>query len=454
MRSLLRLVGRLDGSAVEALAARIRESAVASDELVPSAIERLGDADLSTRLALVQFLGILGVEAAVLPILRAGRDEALSQVGLGALESLGEAAVRRIDEAWPDLDSTSRRDACVFLGRSRIGRGVERLLGALEDPSPELRLAAAAAVGQRRLSEALPLLVRRLRAASVEEDFEGQEEVDAMAAALIGVAKPGPGVASAATDEAIGLLEGCLDGSVENVRLSVARVVGRIGRREDAQMVTFLLKDPSARVRRAAVDALAHLEPGSVAEPLRLALADESADVRIAAAAALGASQNAEVIEDLERLAEDEDARVRAAAVRAVGLRFGAAADEELARAARAVLDAALGDDAAVALAAVAALFELGGDVGARVSAALSRPEPEVLREAIRCVGAHGDEEALAGLLPLVSHPDWSVRAEAIQTLADRGAARALPAILRRLETEQDEFVRGVILRGLQRLEG
>jgi hypothetical protein len=31
---------------------------------------------------------------------------------------------------------------------------------------------------------------------------------------------------------------------------------------------------------------------------------------------------------------------------------------------------------------------------------------------------------------------------------------RAVPPILRRLETEQDEFVRDVILRALKRLEG
>ena len=60
-------------------------------------------------------------------------------------------------------------------------------------------------------------------------------------------------------------------------------------RSEDTQLVTFLLKDPSALVRRAAVDALARLEPGTAAEPLRLALADEAATVRIAAAVALGA---------------------------------------------------------------------------------------------------------------------------------------------------------------------
>jgi HEAT repeat protein len=46
------------------------------------------------------------------------------------------------------------------------------------------------------------------------------------------------------------------------------------------------------------------------------------------------------------------------------------------------------------------------------------------------------------------------VRAEVISTLAERGVASAVPAILRRLESEQDEFVREASLRALARLEG
>jgi HEAT repeat protein len=53
----------------------------------------------------------------------------------------------------------------------------------------------------------------------------------------------------------------------------------------------------------------------------------------------------------------------------------------------------------------------------------------------------------------VVSHPEWSVRAEAIQVLAERGVVRAVPVILRRLETEQDEFVRDAMLRALEKLE-
>ena len=103
------------------------------------------------------------------------------------------------------------------------------------------------------------------------------------------------------------------------------------------------------------------------------------------------------------------------------------------------LLDAALRDDAMVALAAVSALREMGGPEAARAAAVLERAEPELVQEAIGCI---------------VSHSDWSVRAEAIRTLAERGVARAVPAILRRLETEHDAFVRGEILRALERLEG
>ena len=50
--------------------------------------------------------------------------------------------------------------------------------------------------------------------------------------------------------------------------------------------------------------------------------------------------------------------------------------------------------------------------------------------------GAFG---VLAELLPLISHADWSVRAEAICALAERRVVRAAPAILGLLDGERDE---------------
>lgn len=96
----------------------------------------------------------------------------------------------------------------------------------------------------------------------------------------------------------------------------------------------------------------------------------------------------------------------------------------------------------------------IGGPIAAKTAqTVLDRDEPELVQAAVVCIGAHGDADDLAELIPLVSHEGWSVRAEAIQTLADRRVLRAVPSILRRLETEQDAFVRDTILRSLRQLE-
>jgi HEAT repeat protein len=455
MRSLLRLLSRVDDARAERLLEQIREAAAASPSVIEGAIDRLADADLSTQLVLIQFLGLLRVQEAAVPMLLAGRDEALAEVALATLEDMGGLAQRAVAAAWPQLDTQARRDACVLFGRTGGEPGAARLLAALEDAESELRIAAARAIGRCRLAEGLALLVHRFHSVAAEADFDSEEEVLALTEALIAVAEPRPGGDERVTEQAIELLRSHLEGAVETARLAIAKVLGCIGRREDTQLVTFLLKDPSALVRRAAVDALARLEPGTAAEPLRLALADEAATVRIAAAVALGSSASDVVIEDLRRLAEDDDPRVRAAAVGALGRRFGNAEDEARRSATLLVLEEALTDEALVALAAVEALSEIGGDEAAGpVVALLARSEPELVREAVTCIGRHGRPEALEMLVPLVSHADWSVRAEAIQALADRGVARAVPPILRRLETEQDDFVRDVILRGLKKLEG
>jgi HEAT repeat protein len=175
--------------------------------------------------------------------------------------------------------------------------------------------------------------------------------------------------------------------------------------------------------------------------------------VRLAAVVALGASEDESVIDDLTPLAEDPDPWVRGAAVRAVGIRFGTSGLGEHRRKALQMLDRALGDEVLVALGAVEALTEIGGAEAMRVTALFERAEPELLMEAVTCLERHASRDALDVLLPLVCHPAWSVRAEAIRVLGARGVVRAAPSILGRLDSEQDEFVREVVLRALERLD-
>ncbi|NNL66329.1 MAG: HEAT repeat domain-containing protein, partial [Myxococcales bacterium] len=120
-----------------------------------------------------------------------------------------------------------------------------------------------------------------------------------------------------------------------------------------------------------------------------------------------------------------------------------------------ALLAGSLSDEGAVIMAAVESLAAIGGESAARVCVPLlGGPDPELVLAALDCIGKHGDADAVNGMLPLVSHPHWSVRAESIAMLSERGVLKAVPAILRRLETEQDDFVRDAILRALKRLEG
>jgi HEAT repeat protein len=457
--ALLRWVARSDSTQAEQLAGRIREAVASAPEILPDALERLSSADLQTRLTLVQFLGLLKQPDSVIPILRAGDDEALVELVLSTLESFGHVVADVLEEAWESLETDSRRLCCDLLGRVGGDAAQTRLITTLLDPDAELRVAAARALGRRGRASALPTLVRRLEAAVIENEEEVEEgEVDAITEAIVAIAGTQNASQSGVIDQAIELLSCRREGAEERFRLVVARTMGQIGRPEDSAAVGFMLSDPSASVRRAAVEALARLARGEVPEPLRMALADEDPVVRIAAASALGGSDDPHVIEDLASLAGDEDAHVRAAAMRSLGR--GAATvrnrdpESEWISKAFIVLSTALEDTGPVAMAALEALTALGSPEAAQLAIrVLASEDPELVKAAVGCIRAHGTAEALRELFPLISHEHWMVRAEVVQTLADRGLQQAVPAILRWLDKEQDDFVRDAIFRALKRLE-
>jgi HEAT repeat protein len=458
--ALVRWVARSDPAEAERLADRIREAVASAPEILPDALQRLSSAGLQTQLTLVQFLGLLERPDTAVALLLAGSDEALTEVVLSTLEGFGTVLEGILDEAWESLESDSRCLVCDLLGR--VGRDVAqaRLISTLPDPDVQLRIAAARALGQHGRGSSLPELVRRLEAAVVEDEDAEDGEVEAITEAIVTIAGVRTAAQSEVIDQAIELLDCRREGAGERFRLAAARIMGHIGRPEDAASVAFMLSDPSAAVRRAAVEALARVARGKVPEPLRMALADEAPVVRIAAALALGASDDPRAVDDLANLASDEDAHVRAAAMRALGRSAATGRDREPEPESEAVsrafvvLSTALEDKGSVAMAALEALTALGGPEAAQVAAPmLDNGDPELVKAAVACVRAHGDADALRGLFPLISHDHWLVRFEATQALADRRVERAVPAMLRWLEKEQDGFVRDALLNALKRLE-
>jgi HEAT repeat protein len=251
----------------------------------------------------------------------------------------------------------------------------------------------------------------------------------------------------------IEVLSSRLAGAPEPVRLAIAKVLARLGRPEDEDIIGYLLKDESPSVRRAAVSALSRFEFGQTRDALRLALADEATVVRIEAAKVIGVSGNSEAIDELRRLSTDNDSRVVAVAIRALGNLYQEGWPE--AGEIFDLIEQALGEGPTIALAGIDALREIGGErAGALARGALDRSEPDVVRAAVACLGAHAVETDLIEIIPLVGHSDWSVRAEIAEVLSVRRILKGLPALLRRLEVEDDEFVRQVMLSSISRLEG
>ena len=451
MRSLLRMLSRRDGQEFDSLANQIREAARSGSQPIESAIARLPDADLSTRLVIVQFLGLVGTPEGVVAILEAGADEAISEVAMATLVQMGEVSEDAIDSAWDDLSDPLRRDACRLLGSTGGPRAVKRLLQVLNCEDVQQRTSAAAALGECRNERALSPLVERLEASAAVDEIEAEEECIAIVDALVSLCTGPDKTNDSLVAKTIQMVSERLENGERNTRLAIARILGRIGRSVDSGLVTLLMKDSDAEVRSAAVSALSRLSPDKSAEPLRLALADESYQVRIAAARALASSPQEDIAADFERLVRDEDWRVRAATIRTIGRNHGISLSVEKKLA---LIRTVLSDNGAVSVAAVEALSQVGGTGAAQIALGLlGGSEPELVQAAVTCIGAHGTSEDLLELLPHVSHESWAVRAEVIHVLAERRVDRALPSILRRLESEQDAFVREAILRGLKRLE-
>lgn len=432
----------------EQLRERTRDASFLSD-----ALERVGSAPLTTRLVLVQFLGLLGRAECVLPLLEASADEALADLATNALAAEGEVAEAALESAWARLDDALRLRACVLLGRTSGPGGEALLRRVLSAADPHLRGAAARALAERRSASALPALVAGLALATAAEPMELAGEADEAAALEAAVVALVEGCPTPLGDRAMALLEAHFEGAAEGFRLATARLLGRFGGAHQVERVELLLSDPCAAVRRAAVEALARIAP-SRSELLRCTLADESPLVRAGAAAALAASGDPAAVADLAALSEDGDPRVASAALRALAVWARAAHDESARERALLLLSVGLAHGGVAALAALDALATLGGpDAVALAFGALAAPDPEVVEAAVACVGRHGSREDLGRLLACLEHPDWNVRARTVQVMQERRFVRAMPAILRRLEEERDEFVREAALAALRTLE-
>lgn len=453
MAALLCALGRLDDREDSELRTRIREIGASSEDLILTCCDRLNSADLGTRMVLVQFLGLIEDARAVVPLLLAGSDEAIEELVDETLKALGEVVPLALAEAWPELDGRVRARSCTILGQIG-GECADRLLiETLGSADAELRCQAATALAEGDHYERVLDLVRSLEVAAKNQDIDGNDEVATIVAAIVRLAERSEDAEAGIGVQLIETMSNRLNGAAQPVRRAFAQVLARVGSEDDEEMIGYLLRDESSEVRRAAVQALGRFDFDRARDAIRLSLADESSSVRTAAAKVLGQSGRLEAIDELRELVLDQDSRVVVVAIRSVGQLYleCEGGGEEVYD----LIGNALCGEPNLAIAACEVLTEIGGDrAGELARTVLRSSEPDVVRAAVACLGAHGGEEDFAQAISLIAHPDWSVRAEIVQVFSDNGYRKALPTLLRRLEVEDDAFVRQVTLQAIGRLEG
>ena len=389
-----------------------------------------GASDGRARGAAMLVLGLLSDDADVRLLVEALEDDDVAPRAEQALELFGASVIGPLVEASRDAHPARRAAVLALvasLGASRATPGPETFREALGDPSPDVAAAAARGLGASGDASDLARLAGFVS--------NGDARIAATsAAAVTAIASRHPEEARRLRDE---IDPRGVDGGV-GCAVVLAMGEARVATSADVTFVQSALSNSDARVRRAAVDALAATGASEGAESVEFALADEERGVQLAAVRALGRLGRELPLVDVVRAARD--ASLVGAALRALGT----------ANAALALVSArplVLHTDAAVASAAVEAIGLLppSAERDEALFAGLDHGDVEVVKMALSELAVVGDARVLARFGSCLDHPSWEVRRVAAELLG-QDASPAADALLRaRYERERDPLVREAI---------
>ncbi len=262
----------------------------------------------------VRALATVQDTAAVTALIAALKDED-PEVRRAAAQALGNRrdprAVQPLIAALSDKDAEVRQHVLEALSNMRDPRAVEGFIMALKDEDPDVRREAAQAIGN------LPETRRGYSP-------EAQRASTALSTLLTDVSAAVRRAAIQALREVKGarptdaIITALKDADAE-VRQSAAEALGDMEVRGASTQLVVLLSDPNADVRHAAAHALGHLKDPTTAEALAKALKDPNQDVRQAAAESLGEMELATAPQALLDAMKDENPDVRHSAVDAIG---------------------------------------------------------------------------------------------------------------------------------------
>ncbi len=181
-------------------------------------------------------------------------SDAVVAAAIDALDELGQDGLERLITSMADLNLD---------GDAADWKKAKAFVRALEADIPELRMAAANAIGELGVPDAIPALVERF------DDPDPRVRARAARACRnIGDAR------------ATKALTGLLTDPKGEVRREAAEALGRIGNRQALQALLQLYDDDNEQVRRIAVRGFGKFRNDRPVEYLAKAMTDESAAVR------------------------------------------------------------------------------------------------------------------------------------------------------------------------------
>jgi HEAT repeat protein len=333
-----------------------------------------GDEDAQVRGAAVDALDEIG-EAALEQLL----SELTGTKGSEAEWVTARKFARALQADRPEL----RMAAANALGRLDDASGLQHLVDALDDEDPRVRLRACQACGTFADPRAVPGLTERL---------DDEPRVRRAAANALG---------NIGTDEALSPLLDLLDDADESLRRIAAGALGKANNPEPVEPLARALGDESAVVRNAAVY--------SVIELLSNVPTQQSHAVRDQVVSELKQADDATVVEPLvEILSDGQQSRQR----RNAAWILGRVAEPESAVAVEALADALADEDAQTAQFAATSLKSLGGPiVEDRLLDRLGTEHPEDARaKAVFVLGQVGGQETLNRLEEFTDDESPAVR--------------------------------------------
>jgi HEAT repeat protein len=210
---------------------------------------------------------------------------------------------------------------------------VEPLLAVLDDPNPNVRSGAARALGKIGDTRALGSLIFRLRydpdsevrKSSVWALHMGRERsinplIEALNDPDEWVRFGAVIVLSKFGDAAIAPLCEALRHSNPRVRANAAETLGRIGQKESADALAFVLEDMNEQVWQQVAVSMGRMGDARAVNPLIAIVKDKNSDLRTKAIRALGQVRDVRAVETLmDVIYEEQDRWMRLFAIEALG---------------------------------------------------------------------------------------------------------------------------------------